>query len=123
MELYSAKDAAMKKLMLVMLTVLIATASLAKSREWQTGTIVLTSENDVSWPLWGEKDTLRYTIETSAMICFAEYTYKPSQHNNGHGANIPLNVPTKIAIEGKHAYILDANGREVKLHIVKKTAK
>jgi hypothetical protein len=117
------KGRAMKKLMLVMLTVLIATASLAKSREWQTGTIALTSENDVSWPLWGEKDTLHYTIETSAMICFVEYTYKPSQHNNSHGPNIPLNVPTKIAIEGKHAYILDANGREVKLHIVKKTAK
>lgn len=113
----------MKKLMRLMLTVLIATASPAKSREWQTGTIVLTSENDVSWPLWGEKDTLHYTIETSAMICFVEYTYKPSQHNNNHGPNILLNVPTKIAIEGKHAYILDANGREVKLHIVKKTAK
>ena len=83
----------MKKLMRLMLTVLIATASPAKSREWQTGTIVLTSENDVSWPLWGEKDTLHYTIETSAMICFVEYTYKPSQHNNNHGPNIPLNVP------------------------------
>jgi len=113
----------MKKLMLLMFTVLIATAPLARSREWQTGTIVLTSENDVSWPLWGEKDTLHYTIETSAMIYFVEYTYKPSQHNNGHGPNIALNVPTKIAIGGKHAYALDANGREVKLHILKKTAK
>ena len=113
----------MKKLMLLTLTTLIATASLAKSREWQTGTIVLTSENDVSWPLWGEKNTLYYTIETSDMIYFVEYTYKPSQHNNGHAPNLALNVPTKIAIEGKHAYLLDANGREVKLHIVKKTAK
>ena len=112
----------MKKVMLLMLTVLIATASLAESREWQTGTIALTSENDVSSPLWGEKDTLHYTIETSAMIYFVKYTYKPSQHNNSHGPNIALG-PTKIAIGGKHAYILDANGREVKLHIVKKTAK
>jgi hypothetical protein len=91
----------MKKLLLLMLTVLIATPSLAKPREWQTGTIVLTSENDVSWPLWGEKDTLHYTIETSAMICFVQYACKPSQHNNSHGLNLPLNVPTKIAIEGK----------------------
>jgi len=113
----------MKKLMLLMFTVLIATAPLARSREWQTGTIVLTSENDVSWPLWGEKDTLHYTIETSAMIYFVEYTYKPSQHNNGHAPNIELNAPTKIAVEGKHAYLLDANGREVKLHIIKKTSK
>jgi hypothetical protein len=71
------KGRPMNKLMLLMLTVLIATASLAKSREWQ----------------------------------------------NSHGPNIPLDVPTKIAIEGKRAYILDANAREVKLHIAKKTAK
>ena len=113
----------MKKPMLLMLTVLMVTASLAKAREWQTGTIVLTSENDVSWPLWGEKNTLHYTIETSDMIYFVEYTYKPSQHNNGHAPNLALNLPTKIAIGGKHAYLLDANGREVKLHIVKKAAK
>ncbi len=113
----------MKNLLLLVLAMLIATASLANSREWQTGTIVLTSENDVSWPLWGEKNTLHYTIETSAMIYFVEYTYKPSQHNNSHAPNIALNMPTKIAIEGKHAYMLDGNGREVKLHIVKKTAK
>lgn len=113
----------MKKLMLLVLAMLMATAALAKSREWQAGTIVLTSENDVSWPLWGEKNTLHYTIEMSDAIYFAEYTYKPSQHNNSHAPNIALNVPTKIAIEGKHAYLLDANGREVKLHIVKKTAK
>jgi hypothetical protein len=117
------KGRPMKRLMLLMLTVLIVTVPLAKSREWQTGTIALTSENDVSWPLWGEKDTLHYTIETSAMIYFAEYTYKPGQHNNSHGPNIALNMPTRIAIEGKHAYTLDANGREVKLHIVRKTAK
>lgn len=113
----------MKKLMLLMLTMLIATASLANSREWKTATIALTSENDVSWPLWGEKDILHYTIETSDMIYFVDYTYRPGQHNSSHGPNIALNVPTKIAIEGKHAYILDANGREVKLHIVKKTSK
>ena len=112
----------MKKLALMMLMMVIATAPLAMAREWQTGTIALTSENDVSGPLWGEKDTLHYTIETSTMICFAEYTYKPQQ-NNSHGPNITLNMPTKIAIEGKHAYILDANGKEVKLHIVKKVAK
>jgi hypothetical protein len=111
-----------KKLIPLLLTMLIATAPLAKAREWQTGTIALTSENDVSGPLWGEKDTLHYTIETSAVICFAEYTYKPGQHNS-HGPNIALNMPTKIAIEGKHAYTLDANGKEVKLHIVKKIAK
>ena len=113
----------MKKLMLLLLTILLPTASFAKTREWNTATIVLTSENDVSWPMWGEKDTLHYTIETSDMIYFVDYTFKPGQHNNSHGPNLALNAPTKIAIEGKHAYILDVTGREVKLHIVRKTAK
>jgi hypothetical protein len=113
----------MKKL--VFLTTLFATASLAQAqaREWKAGTIVLTSENVVSWPLWGEKDILHYTIETSDMIYFVDYTYKPGQHNNSHGPDIALNVPTKIAIAGNHAYILDTGGKEVKLHIAKKTAK
>ena len=112
----------MKKLIFLLLTVLLAIAPPGRSREWQTGTIALTSENDVSGPLWGEKDTLHYTIETGTMICFAEYSYNP-QHGNAHGPNIALNMPTKIAIEGKHAYVLDASGKEVKLHIVKKVAK
>ena len=113
----------MKKLMLLMLTTLIATVSLAKTREWKIGTIVITSETDVSWPLWGEKNTIHYTIETNDMIYFVDYTYKPGQHSNSRGPNIALNVPTKIAIEGKHAYILDVTGREVKLHIVRKTSR
>lgn len=113
----------MKKLILLMLTILLATPPLAMAREWQTGTIALTSENDLSSPLGGEKVTLHYTIETSALICFAEYAYKPAQHNNSHGPNIALDMPTKIAIEGKHAYVLDSNGKEVKLHIVRKVAK
>jgi hypothetical protein len=64
------KKRPMTKFILLILTVLIATASQAKSREWQTETMVVTSENDVSCPLWGEKDSLHYTIETSAMIYF-----------------------------------------------------
>ena len=113
----------MKKCMLLLLAVLIATASVAKGRDWKPGTIVITSQTDVSWPLWGEKDTMHYTIETYDMIYFVEYTFKPSQHSNSRGPDLPLNVLTKIAIEGKHAYIHDVTGKEVKLQIVKKTAK
>src|SRR5271169_4262553 len=72
----------MKKLMLLMLTTLIATVSLAKTREWKIATIAITSETDVSWPLWGEKNTIHYTIETNDMIYFVDYTYKPGQHSN-----------------------------------------
>jgi hypothetical protein len=113
----------MKKLRLLMLTLLVATASLAKTREWKTAKIEATSETAVSWKVWGEKTTMHYTIETEDMIFFADYTYKPRQHTDSHAPSIAVNALTKIAIEGKHAYVLDVTGKEVKLHIVRKTNK
>jgi hypothetical protein len=113
----------MKKFGLLMLLVLVAAASLAKTREWKTAKILDTSETDVSGKMWGEKNTLHYTIETDDTIFFVDYSYKPGQHSDSHAPNIAVNELTKIAIEGRHAYILDVTGREVKLHIVRKTAK
>jgi ABC-type uncharacterized transport system YnjBCD substrate-binding protein len=113
----------MKKLRLLMLTLLVATTSLAKTREWKTAKVEATSETDVSWKVWGEKTTMHYTIETDDMIFFADYTYKPGQHSDSHTPDIAVNALTKIAIEGKHAYVLDVTGKEVKLHIVRKTKK
>lgn len=113
----------MKKLRLLMLTLLVATTSLAKTREWKTAKIEATSETNVSWKMWGEKTTMHYTIETDDTIFFADYTYKPGQHSDSHPPNIAVNALTKIAINGKHAYVLDVTGKEVKLHIVRKTKK
>jgi hypothetical protein len=113
----------MKKFRLLMLTMLVATASLANTREWKTAMVVDASETDVSGELRGKRNIMHYTMETADMIYFVDYTYKPGQHNNSRAPDIAVNVQTKIAIEGKHAYILDVTGREVKLHIVKKTAK
>ncbi|MGC1484288.1 MAG: hypothetical protein WA789_10880 [Candidatus Acidiferrum sp.] len=113
----------MKKLRLLMFTLLVATSSLAKTRHWKTAEIEATSETNVSWKVWGEKTTMHYTIETEDMIYFAEYSFKPGQHRDSHPPQIAINVQTKIAFEGRHAYVLDVTGKEVKLHIVKKTAK
>lgn len=113
----------MKKLSLLLLTLLLATTSLANTRNWKIGKIDVTSESNVSWKLWGEKSTMHYTIETEDLICLADCSYKPSQNSDHHAPRIVLNQPTKIAIEGKHAYVLDVTGKEVKLHIVKKTKK
>jgi hypothetical protein len=113
----------MKKLSLLALTLLLATTSLAKTRDWKTAKIEATSETDVSSKLMGEKNTLHYTIETETMIYFADYTYTPGPHTDTHARDIPVNAITKIAIEGRHAYVLDVNGKEVKLHIVRKTKK
>jgi hypothetical protein len=113
----------MKKLWLLMLTLLLATTSLAKTRDWKTAKIEATSETNVSWKLWGEKTTMHYTIETEDMIYFADYTFKPGQHSDSHPPNISVNALTKIAIEGRNAYVLDVAGKEMKLHIVRKTKK
>jgi hypothetical protein len=113
----------MKKFRLLMLLLLVAAASLAKTREWKTAKILDTSETDVSGKMWRDKNTLHYTIETDDMIYFVEYSYKPGEHGDSHAPNIAVTELTKIAIEGRHAYILDVSGKEVKLHIVRKTAK
>jgi hypothetical protein len=113
----------MKKLRLLLLTLLVATTSLANTRDWKAGKIDLTSETKVSSKFMGEKSTMHYTIETENMIYFAEYTYKPGHHGDSEPPHILLVEPTKIAIAGKTAYVLDVAGKEVKLHIVKKTKK
>ncbi len=113
----------MNKLSLLVLVLLVATASLAKTRDWKTAKIEATSETDVSSKLMGEKDTMHYTIETETMIYFADYSFTPGPNSDAHTRGIPVNAITKIAIEGKHAYVLDVNGKEVKLHIVRKVKK
>jgi ABC-type uncharacterized transport system YnjBCD substrate-binding protein len=113
----------MKKLRLLVLTLLVAATSLAATRDWKTAKIEATSETDVSSKAWGEKTTMHYTIETDDMVYFADYTYRPGQHSDSNARNLPVNALTKIAIEGRHAYVLDAAGKEMKLHIVRKTKK
>jgi len=115
----------MKKftLLLFTMTVLVANASLANTRNWIAGRVVDASETDVSGEMRVPKNTMHYTIETDDMIYFVDFTYKPNQHTNNRPPDIAVNVLAKIAVEGKHVYVLDVTGREVKLHIVKKTSK
>jgi hypothetical protein len=112
----------MKKFSLLMLALFVATASPANSRHWKMAKVELTSETDVSSKLLGEKNTVHYTIETENMIYFAEYTFKPS-HTNSHVPDVTANTFSKVAIEGRHAYILDTTGKEVKLHISRRLSK
>jgi hypothetical protein len=102
---------------------LLATPSLATTRAWKTARVIDTSETDVSGGLRDAKNTIHYTIETDLGIYVVDYAYQPGKHGKSGAPNIAVNVVTKIAIEGRHAYILDVTGREVKLHIVKKPAK
>jgi hypothetical protein len=113
----------MKRFRLLALTAVLATASMVLAREWKTGRVVNATETDVSSKAWGEKNTIHYTIETDDMIYFADYSYKPGQRSNNHAPDLAVAEPTKIAIEGRHAYILDVAGKEVKMHITKRTSK
>jgi hypothetical protein len=112
----------MKKLSLFTLVLLVLAVSPANSRQWKMAKVELTSETDVSSKLLGEKNTVHYTIETEDMIYFAEFTFKPG-HSNSHVPDVTANTFSKIAIEGRHAYLLDATGKEVKLHISRKLSK
>jgi|SRR5580658_2120672 hypothetical protein len=112
----------MKKLTLLM-SVLLATTSLAATRNWKDAKVEVSSETDVSSKLLGDKNTMHYTIETEDMIYFVDYTFKPSQHSDGHAPNISVNALTKIAIAGHHAYVQDVTGKELKMHITKKLKK
>jgi hypothetical protein len=111
----------MRKFRLLMLTMLLSSAAMANTRDWKPARVVDTSETDVSGEMKTAKNTVHYTIETDDMVYFVNYTYKPGQHSTSGAPDIAVNVQLKIAIEGKNAYILDVNGREVKLHVVKKS--
>jgi len=112
----------MKKLSLLMLTLFFVTAPPANSRQWKMAKVELTSETNVSSKLLGEKNTVHFTIETEDMIYFTEYTFKPG-HSNSHVPDVTANTFSKVAIEGRHAYLLDTTGKEVKLHITRKLSK
>ncbi|MGB7434086.1 MAG: hypothetical protein WBR26_12490 [Candidatus Acidiferrum sp.] len=113
----------MKMFRLLVLTMCIATACVAGTRDWKEARVIDTSETDVTGDVRGQKNTVHYTIETQDMVYFVDFVYKPTQHSGNHAPDIAVNVLTKIAIDGRHAYVLDATGKEVKLHIVKKTKK
>src|SRR5580658_5874010 len=112
----------MKKLTLLM-SVLLATTSLAATRNWKDAKVEVSSETDVSSKLLGDKNTMHYTIETEDMIYFVDYTFNPDRHTDSHGPAVAVNELTQIAVEGRHAYVLDVTGKEVKMHISKKVKK
>jgi hypothetical protein len=114
----------------LLLVLMIATASFAKTREWKEAKVTDISETIVSTASWGDTNIRHYRIETDDMIYVLDYGYNPAvkapwpgQHSKNRAPDVTVNAKTKIAIEGKDAYILDDTGREVKLPIAKKTKK
>ena len=112
-----------------LLILLVATVCFARTRDWKAAAVIGVSESSVSGPLLRSSTTVHYMIETDDMVLLLDYTYHPSakassdEHSKNSPPSLAVNVTTKIAIEGRHAYILDNTGTEVKMHIVKKTTK
>lgn len=110
----------MKRIWLVVVLGLIGSVCWAKTRDWKEAMVISTSETDISGALRAPKNTLHYTVETEDMVYFVDYSYKPIKGSESGAPDIAVNVATKIAVEGNHAYIVDTQGREVKLRLKKK---
>jgi hypothetical protein len=103
-------------------------ASYAIGKDWKTATIIDASQTTVTSPMLRQpKIIMHYTVLTEAYTLHLDYTYHPPtrpDEPNEPGINsppaVPLGDPTKIAISGHHAYVLDVNGKEVKMEIKKK---
>ena len=113
-----------------LLLLLAATACLGRTRDWKPAKILSVSETNVSGPLIRETSTMHYTIETEDLVLFLDYSYHPSgktpspdQHNKNGPPGMAENGITKIAVEGRHVYVVDNTGAEVKMHITKKVKK
>jgi hypothetical protein len=111
------------KLVMLLMMMVLATACWASTRNWKEAMVINVTETDVSGQLKVPTNTMHYTIETADTVYNADYSWKPGQRNATGAPNIAVNEPTKVAIEGKNVYILDASGKEVKLHIVGKAKK
>jgi hypothetical protein len=113
----------MRRISLLLAAILLATAGLANTRNWKMARVIDSSETEQTGGFKGDTNTLHYTIETDDAVYFVDYTYKPGQRGGSGAPDIAVTTMTKIAVEGKTAYIVDVNGREVKLHVTKKQVK
>lgn len=113
----------MRRISLLLVAMLLATTCLANTRNWKTARVIDSSETEQTGGFKGDTNTLHYTIETDDAIYFVDYSYKPGQHGGTGAPDIAQNVMIKMAVEGKTAYVLDVNNREVKLRVTKKQAK
>jgi hypothetical protein len=107
----------------LLVAILAASTCLANTRNWKQARVIDSSETEKTGGFKGDTNTLHYTIETDDAVYFVDYAYKPGQRGGSGAPDIAVTTMTKIAVEGKTVYIVDVNGREVKLHVTKKQTK
>jgi hypothetical protein len=104
-------------------------AGMACAKDWKTGAIIGVSQTKETSPMMREaKIVMHYTVVTDALTLQLDYAFHPptkSDEPDEPGKNSPpsmaLGGTTKVAVEGHHAYLLDVNGKEVKMAIKKKS--
>lgn len=117
-----------KKSVAVML-LLLAVAGIAAAKDWKTAAIIGVSQTTVTSPMMSRpKIIMHYTVLTDALTLQLDYTYhppskpdEPDQPGKNSPPNMAVGGNTKVAVEGHHVYILDVNGKEVKMEIKKKS--
>ena len=121
---------------LLSLSVAASLASAEKARAWQTGKIVDAGRSQYlagarTTPNYGTPGTstsAQYQPVQTVVIEGADYAYVAQEDNSGPRwrllpqrlANLTVNEPIKYAIEKHKLYLIDDNGKEHKLDIVKR---
>jgi hypothetical protein len=116
----------MRRYVLLVLLILASIPTLAgKARNWQEAVVVSISRGDTGTAVvipvgpnlvGGRIYQTNYRVETDDLIVvLATRGRKP--------LNVTVNKKTKIAFEKQNAYLVDDDGKEIKLPIVYKEAK
>ncbi len=117
------------KRLATLLFVLGVTAGLAQAKDWKPGAVVGMSQTTVTSPMMHlPKIVMHYTVVTDELTLLLDFTYHPPAKSNeskepgkNSAPSVPLTGTTKVAVEGRHAYVLDISGKEIKMAIKKKT--
>src|SRR5262249_2170967 len=106
-------------------------ACCAAAKEWKVATVIGVSETTVTSPMMRRPEIIEhYTVETNDLVLELDYSFhrptkpdEPDEPGKNRPPQIPLREPTKIAISGHTAHLLDIKGSEVKMHVKKKMKK
>lgn len=114
---------------LALILLVLGAAGIVWAKDWKAGAIIGVSQTKVTSPMMSRpKIIMHYTVVTDALTLQLDYSYHPPNKQDEPdepGKNSPpsmaLGGTTKVAVEGHHAYLLDINGKEVKMEIKKKS--
>lgn len=133
------------KIISVLVLLSLASISSATPRNWKSATVaeITSSDEEISMPrttmvkrpgcqggigCYESVPAQSIIILTSTILIRFEtpdisYIVRQIIRNNGHPLNVTLNGQAQISVDGKDLHILNDEGKDVKLPIVRKIAK